>query len=157
MKKHLIIMLIALMACFALAGCGSDEESSEQTAKVTGTSGTVEYSDATLKVNGGEYVSADDGDYFCLHMNYANNAEEAYELASSFVVVADQGNGSIDARQASDYDTEAEANAWAEIPTGESADCDYYFPVDASQPVTIQVLNPDGMDTVLAEFEYSPE
>lgn len=167
MKKTLVSLLLAVLVSLVIAGCGGSADKSDEQAMAveedrdeeTGSAGNIEYLDAALKVNGGEYVHDDalDEDYFCLHMNYANNSTEAYELASSFVVVADQGNGYIDARQGSDYNTEEEANAWKEIEVGESADCDYYFPVDASQPVKIQVMNPDGMDTVLAEFEYSPE
>ena len=41
-----------------------------------------------------------------------------------------------------------------EKDAGKSIECDYWFPVDASQPVTIQILNIDGEDTVMAELTF---
>lgn len=157
MKKVLIIMLCALTV-FAFAACGSSEpEADSEDYAVSGN--TIEYMGATLAVNGAEFVHDDNWgeDYLCLHTIYTNNAEESYELASAFVIVADQGNGDIDAREASDYDTAEETNAHTDLEVGATADCDLYFPVDASAPVTIRIMNPDGMDTVFAEFAYTPE
>ena len=43
------------------------------------------------------------------------------------------------------------------IDSGKSLECEMYFPVEPNSPVTIQVLNPDGEDTVMAELTYTPE
>ncbi len=49
-----------------------------------------------------------------------------------------------------------EANCWKLIDSGQSLRCEMYFPVEPDEPVTVQVLNPDGEDTVMAEVTYTP-
>ena len=47
-------------------------------------------------------------------------------------------------------------NTYELIDAGSSIECEYWFPVNAYKPVKIQILNPDGEDTVMAELEYIP-
>lgn len=41
--------------------------------------------------------------------------------------------------------------------TMEIDECEMYFPVNTEKTITVQVLNPDGEDTVMAEFDYVPD
>ena len=52
-------------------------------------------------------------------------------------------------------DSGSEAGSY--IDAGSSIECEFWFPVESSDPVTIQVLNPDGEDTVMAEVTFTPE
>lgn len=60
----------------------------------------------------------------------------------------------IEPRDEVDADTFEEQNVYELIDAGDSIECEYWFPVDPSQPVTIQILNPDGEDTVMAELTF---
>ena len=48
-------------------------------------------------------------------------------------------------------------NCWELIDSGEWRECEMYFPIDIQKDVTVQVLNPDGEDTVMAELAYTPQ
>lgn len=158
MKKYTAILLFLLITGFAITGCGSQTTGTGEkyTSEISGNAGIIEYAGSILFIKGGEYITKKDGDYFCLHMSCKNNTGQPYALASLFSVFAVQGSKVLEARQADDYDTAAEANAWKDLRPGEEADCDYYFSVDKSRPVRIHVVNPDEMDTIMAEFDYFP-
>lgn len=75
-------------------------------------------------------------------------------LDRSFAIKAIQGENLIEPRDEIGAETIEEDNAYQMIDAGTSIECDYWFPVDASQPVTIQILNIDGEDTVMAELTF---
>ena len=129
---------------------------------------SVEYEGASIEVNEGEFVKDDDEDeeFFVLHMTYTNDLdlvtqdsdvddpENQDALDRSFVIKAVQGENVIDPRDEIDAETIEEDNAYQMMDAGKSIEYDYWFPVDASQPVTIQILNIDGEDTVMAELTF---
>ena len=171
-------------SCSATSPATSDEGSDSGYYRETGVTGSgyeytasadqdsltcyVEYEGASVEVNEGEFVTDDDEDeeFFVLHMTYTNDLdlvtqdsdvddpENQDALDRSFAIKAIQGENVIDPRDEIDAETIEEDNAYQMIDAGKSIECDYWFPVDASQPVTIQILNIDGEDTVMAELTF---
>lgn len=146
----------------------------EYKATVSDGSASIEYLGDSLDIEEGEFLSDEvDGDFFCLRMLFTNDYafmsrdtyasdddDDEYEISSldkSFVIQAVQDGKVILPRSFGETETIEEDNCWEEIDQGSFLDCELYFPVDVSKPVTIQVLNPDGEDTVMAELEYQPE
>lgn len=157
---------------------GSYTASGEEYRANVGDDGTasVEYLGDSLDIEEGEYIEDDvAGDHFCLHMTFTNDygfmsdsgygssnddLDDSYTQSSldkSFVIQAVQEGKVIDHRSEAETETIEEDNCWELIDEGGFLDCELYFPVDVSKPVTIQVLNPDGEETVMAELEYRPE
>ena len=179
-----LLLAITAAACSATSSVTSDEGDGSGYSRVTGVTGSgyeytasadqdsltcyVEYEGASVEVNEGEFVTDDDEDeeFFVLHMTYTNDLdlvtqdsdvddpENQDALDRSFVIKAVQGQNVIDPRDEIDAETIEEDNAYQMIDAGKSIECDYWFPVDASQPVTIQILNIDGEDTVMAELTF---
>ena len=108
----------------------------------------------------------DDEAYFVLDMDFYNDLDFATQesdpddpenqdsLDRSYVIQAIQGEEVIYPRGEVEAETIEEDNAYELIDAGKSIECEYWFPVDASKPVTIQILNPDGEDTVMAELTF---
>ena len=69
-------------------------------------------------------------------------------------VTSDGGDEVIYPRGEIEAETVEEDNAYEMKDAGKMINCDYWFPVDASQPVTIQILNIDGEDTVMDELTF---
>ena len=127
---------------------------------------SVEYESTGVDINEGEFVTDDDEEYFVLHMTFYNNFDLiTYDssvedtrnqdaLDRSYVIQAVQGDEVIYPRDEVEAETIEEDNAYEMIDAGSMINCDYWFPVDASQPVTIQILNIDGEDTVMAELTF---
>ena len=178
------MLAFAAASCSATSPATSDEGGDSGYYRETGVTGSgyedtasadqdsltcyVEYEGASIEVNEGEFVTDDDEDeeFFVLHMTYTNDLdlvthdsdvddpENQDALDRSFVIKAVQGENVIDPRDEIDAETIEEDNAYQMIDAGKSIECDYWFPVDASQPVTIQILNIDGEDTVMAELTF---
>ena len=185
-KTLAILFFSIAFACLGLAGCSTSYEETEDTSEetsaesVTGSgaeyiasvsddgSAYIEYLGATLDINEGEFMDDDffDEDLFCLHMTYTNDLgnpnrenDDEFEkdsLDASFVIQALQDGEVIDPRSEVEAETIEEENCYERIDQGQTIECEMYFEVDTSEPVTIQVLNPDGQDTVMAEINYAP-
>lgn len=163
-----------------MSGSGDDIPDYAQTtgsgepyiATVSDDSATIEYLGATLDINEGEFEDEDEVEkvtYFRLGMSFTNDMSEGtYDdevddeykqdsLDAAFVVQAVQDGEVIQPRGPGETETIEEDNVYEKIDELGYLDCEYYFPVDPSKPVTIQVLNPDGEDTVMAELTYKPE
>lgn len=182
--KKTIILLICLMLAFTAAACSvtSDEEDGSGYSRVTGVTGSgyeytasvdqdsltcsVEYEGTNVDIDEGEFVVDDDEEFFILHMTFANDLSLITQDSSvddpmnqdaldrSYVIQAVQGDKVIYPRGEIEAETVEEDNAYEMIDAGKMINCDYWFPVDASQPVTIQILNIDGEDTVMAELTF---
>ena len=117
-------------------------------------------------IDEGEFVVDDDEEFFVLHMTFSNDLSLITQDSSvddpmnqdaldrSYVIQAVQGDEVIYPRGEIEAETVEEDNAYEMIDAGGMINCDYWFPVDASQPVTIQILNIDGEDTVMAELTF---
>ena len=127
---------------------------------------SVEYEGTSVDIDEGEFVVDDDEEFFILHMTFANDLSLITQDSSvddpmnqdaldrSYVIQAVQGDKVIYPRGEIEAETVEEDNAYEMIDAGSMINCDYWFPVDASQPVTIQILNIDGEDTVMAELTF---
>ena len=177
-----LLLAITAAACSATSSVTSDEgdgsgysrvtdvtESGyEYTASVDQDSLTcsVEYEGTNVDIDEGEFVVDDDEEFFILHMTFANDLSLITQDSSvddpmnqdaldrSYVIQAVQGDEVIYPRGEIEAETVEEDNAYEMIDAGKMINCDYWFPVDASQPVTIQILNIDGEDTVMAELTF---
>ena len=175
----------AFLLCACLAGCGgapatensSSEEGTftasgnEYRADVYEDSASVEYLSAALDIEGAEFITDDfdDQTYLVLHMLFRNEStlyrSEGDEdtrfyydsLEKAFVILAEQDGETIEPRDETEAESFEEENSFKEIDSGQSLYCDLYFPVEPDKPVTVQVLNPDGEDTVMAELTFTPE
>ena len=130
---------------------------------------SVEYLGSTVESDEYSFVTDDfdDQKYFVLKLNYINeltlvthdsdvdDPENKDCLDSSFVIRAVQNDKAIDPRGEGETETIEEDNAYSYIDAGSSIECEYWFPIDSYDPVTIQVLNPDGEDTVMAEVTFT--
>lgn len=175
-----------LLLCACLAGCGiapakgESDRSKELTFTASGNeyradvredSASIEYLSAILDIDDAEFVTDDfdDQTYLVLHMLFRNdstlyrsegdeNTRFYYDsLDRAFVIQAVQDGETIDPRDETEAESFEEENSFKEIDSGQSLYCDLYFPVRPGKPVTIQVLNPDGEDTVMAELTFTPE
>ncbi len=182
-KKSVIILAIALGLSMAVfAGCGdiSDTDTGEEgtftgsgyeyRAYTYGDQGSVEYLDATVDIDEAEFVRDDFDEqvYLVLHMDFKNDSSsyrsEGDEdtdfyldcLDDAFVIQAVQNDKVTEHRDEFEAETIEESNCWKQIDSGKSLECELYFPVELDSPVTVQVLNPDGEDTVMAELTYTP-
>ena len=177
-----LLLAITAAACSATSSVTSDEgdgsgysrvtdvtESGyEYTASVDQDSFTcsVEYEGTSVDIDEGEFVVDDDEEFFILHMTFSNDLSLITQDSSvddpmnqdaldrSYVIQAVQGDEVIYPRGEIEAETVEEDNAYKMIDAGGMINCDYWFPVDASQPVTIQILNIDGEDTVMAELTF---
>jgi len=176
-------MLMCLTAgCSGGPDIAKDSSSGSSDATVTGSgyeytayvdqdapSFTVEYLGSTVESDEGEFINDDfDGEFFVLKMTYTNDLDLVTHdsdvddienkdcLDSSFVIRAVQDDNIIDPRDETETETIEEDNVYSYIDAGSMLECEYWFPVDTSEPVTIQVLNPDGEDTVMAKVTFSP-
>ena len=184
MRKNIVLLMSLIMACFMASCSMSDYAvggGTDENATVTGSveeylatvddealSCHVEYLGTSLDVNEGEFVQEDEdeGEFFVLRMTFWNeldlithdsdvdDIENKDSMERSFVIQAIQGDEVIEPRDEVDADTFEEQNVYELIDAGDSIECEYWFPVDPSQPVTIQILNPDGEDTVMAELTF---
>ena len=185
--KKTIVFLLCFTMMFLAAACGSTtadgpEDYYQEDAAVTGSgyeytasvdqdahSCSVEYKGARVEVDEALIGEGDEGDYLVLRMSYWNeldlvshdsdtdDPENQDSLDRSFVIRAVQGDQEIEARGEEETDTFEEDNAYELIDAGSSIECEYWFPVDTSEAVTIQILNPDGEDTVMAELTFTEE
>lgn len=175
-----------VILCALLAGCGSAGPSGNHGRKETGTitpsgneyfaevgedSAHIRYLSAELDIDEAEFVTDDfdDQTYLVLHMLFRNdstlyrsegdeNTRFYYDsLDRAFVILAVQDGEAIDPRGEAETESFEEENSYKEIDSGQSLYCDLYFPVEPGRPVTVQVLNPDGEDTVMAEMTFTPE
>ena len=130
---------------------------------------SIEYLGARMDINEWEWVKDDfeDTTWFCLKMSFYNEFSTVHEddfseerlrdsLDASFYVQALQDGEVVMPRDGSEAETNEEENVYERIDEGRSIECEYWFPVDADKDVTIQVLNIDGQDTVMAEIQYKP-
>ncbi|MBO5514397.1 MAG: hypothetical protein J5961_07420 [Mogibacterium sp.] len=184
MRKAIVFLMSLLMMCFMASCSMSDYAvggGADENATVTGSgeeylatvddealSCHVEYLGTSLDVNEGEFVQEDEdeGEFFVLRMTFWNelslmthdsdvdDIENKDSMERSYVIRAIQGDEVIEPRDEVDAETFEEQNVYELIDAGDSIECEYWFPVDASQPVTIQILNPDGEDTVMAELTF---
>ena len=178
------MLAFAAASCSATSPATSDEGGDSGYYRETGVTGSgyeytasadqdsltcyVEYEGASIEVNEGEFVTDDDEDeeFFVLHMTFSNDLSLITQDSSvddpmnqdaidrSYVIQAVQGDEVIYPRGEIKAETFEEDNAYEMIDAGGMINCDYWFPVDASQPVTIQILNIDGEDTVMAELTF---
>ena len=175
-----------LLLCACLAGCGSapakkenvrskeltyTASGNEYRADVREDSASIEYLSAVLDIDDAEFVTDDfdDQTYLVLHMLFRNDStlyrSEGNEdtrfyydsLDRAFVILAEQDGEAIEPRDEAEAESFEEENSFKEIDSGQSLYCDLYFPVRPDKPVTVQVLNPDGEDTVMAELTFTPE
>ena len=176
--RKTIIYVLCLMLAFTAAACsgtssvtsdGGDESGYHRDTGVTGSgyeytasvdqdslTCSVEYEGTGVDIDEGEFVVDDDEEFFVLHMTFSNDLNLITQDSSvddpmnqdaldrSYVIQAVQGDEVIYPR----------GDAYEMIDAGSMINCDYWFPVDASQPVTIQILNIDGEDTVMAELTF---
>ena len=131
--KKTIILLLSLLLAFAAASCSATSPATSDEGNDSGY-----WQDTGVTGSGYEYTASVDQD----------------ALDRSFAIKAIQGENLIEPRDEIDAETIEEDNAYQMIDAGTSIECDYWFPVDASQPVTIQILNIDGEDTVMAELTF---
>ena len=128
---------------------------------------SIEYLGARLDINEWEWIKDDfeDTTWFCLKMSFYNEFSTVHEddfskerlrdsLDASFYVQALQGGEVVLPRDGTEAETNEEENVYERIDEGRSIECEYWFPVDPDKEVTIQVLNIDGQDTVMAEIVY---
>lgn len=177
-----LILVFAASACSGTSSVTSDEGDGSGYSRVTGVTGSgheytasvdqdsltcsVEYLGTRIDIEEGEF-DVDDGEaYFVLDMDFYNDLNFATQesdpddpenqdsLDRSYVIQAIQGDEVIYPRGEVEAETIEEDNAYELIDAGKSIECEYWFPVDASKPVTIQILNPDGEDTVMAELTF---
>lgn len=177
--KKLTKIYITLLLCLVLLGLstacsdtasdgsGADEE---YTAYVDqdAHSCSVEYLGTQVDIDEAE-LNDEDGDFLVLHMTFWNeldlvthdsdvdDLENQDSMDRSFVIRAVQGDQVIEPRDETETETFEEDNVYEMIDAGSSVECEYWFPVDPQEPVTIQIMTPDGNDTVMAELEYAPE
>ena len=130
----------------------------------------IQYLDATLDIEEAEFIEDDfeEQTYLVLHMDFRNDSTlyraegdedtDFYKdsLDSAFVIQAVQDGNVIECRSEAEADSFEEENCWKKIDSGQSLECEMYFPVEPDSEVTVQVLNPDGEDTVMAELTYAP-
>ena len=173
------------LLCMCMAGCaavpsaggsGTKEKTftgtgNEYRANVSEDSASIEYLGAIVDIDDAEFVTDDfeDQTYMVLHMLFQNdstlyrsegneNTRFYYDsLDRAFVIQAVQDGETIAHRSEAEAESSEEENCYNEIDSGHSLDCDMYFPVEPDKPVTVQVLNPDGEDTVMAELTFTPE
>lgn len=184
MKKAMIVLSAMLVvSAMILAGCADDAENQgtadrtytgsgyEYRAYTDEDSASVEYLDADLDIEEAEFVrdDLDDQVYLKLHMWFTNDSSsyradededtDFYKdsLEKAFVIQAVQDDKVIEHRSKAEAESIKEQNCWELIDSGKTLQCEMYFPVKADSPVTIQVLNPDGEDTVMAELTCTPE
>ena len=183
MRKPLIlvlcILLVTLTACTGGPGNSSGGDASEG-ANVTGSGNEylayveddntahIEYLGDELDINEWEWEDEDEDEdtaWFCLKMTFTNDFDsdpgEDYDddfllnsLDGSFAIQAIQDDKVILPRGESEIETIEEKNVYRRIEQGRDVECEYWFPVDSEKDVTIQVLNIDGEDTVMAEITY---
>ena len=175
-----------LLLCACLAGCGSSSSAgggdrkeegaltpsgNEYLAEVSEDSAHIEYLSAELDIDDAEFITDDfdDQTYLVLHMLFRNDStlyrSEGDEdtrfyydsLDRAFVILAEQDGEAIEPRGEAEAESLEEENSFKEIDSGQSLYCDLYFPVKPGKSVTVQVLNPDGEDTVMAELTFTPE
>ena len=177
-----LILVFAASACSGTSSVTSDEGDGSGYSRVTGVTGSgheytasvdqdsltcsVEYLGTRIDIEEGEFDVDDDEAYFVLDMDFYNDLDFATQesdpddpenqdsLDRSYVIQAIQGEEVIYPRGEVEAETIEEDNAYELIDAGKSIECEYWFPVDASKPVTIQILNPDGEDTVMAELTF---
>ena len=177
-----MILVFTASACSGTSSVTSDEGDGSGFSRVTGVTGSgheytasvdqdsltcsVEYLGTRIDIEEGEFDVDDDEAYFVLDMDFYNDLDFATQesdpddpenqdsLDRSYVIQAIQGEEVIYPRGEVEAETIEEDNAYELIDAGKSIECEYWFPVDASKPVTIQILNPDGEDTVMAELTF---
>ncbi len=177
-----MILVFTASACSGTSSVTSDEGDGSGFSRVTGVTGSgheytasvdqdshtcsVEYLGTRVDIEEGEFDVDDDEAYFVLDMDFYNDLDFATQesdpddpenqdsLDRSYVIQAIQGEEVIYPRGEVEAETIEEDNAYELIDAGKSIECEYWFPVDASKPVTIQILNPDGEDTVMAELTF---
>ena len=177
-----LLLAITAAACSATSSVTSDEGDGSGYSIVTSVTGSgyeytasvdqdsftcsVEYEGTSVDIDEGEFVVDDDEEFFVLHMTFSNDLSLITQDSSvddpmnqdaldrSYVIQAVQGDEVIYPRGEIKAETFEEDNAYEMIDAGGMINCDYWFPVDASQPVTIQILNIDGEDTVMAELTF---
>ena len=185
-KTRIVLLSLLIAAAMITAGCGDGmdpetgagedatytESGYEYRAYTDEDSGraSVKYLDAVVDIDEAEFVrdSFDDQVYLVLRMMFKNDSSiyrpEGDEdstfymdsLHKAFVIQALQNGNVIEHRGEAEAESFEESNCWELIDSGKSLDCKMYFPVEPDSPVTIQVLNPDGEDTVMAELTYTP-
>jgi len=185
-SRTISALACAFLLCACMAGCGTsggtddsgrDKEGTftvsgnEYRADVYEDSASVEYLRAAPDIEGAESITDDfdDQTYLVLHMLFSNEStlyrSEGDEdtrfyydsLEKAFVIMAEQDGEAIEPRDETEAESFEEENSFKEIDSGQSLYCDLYFPVEPDKPVTVQVLNPDGEDTVMAELTFTPE
>ncbi len=142
MRKTIIFVLCLMLAltaaaCSATSSVSTDEGDGSGYSRVTGVTGS-----------GYEYTASVDQD------SSVDDPMNQDALDRSYVIQAVQGDEVIYPRGEIEAETVEEDKAYEMIDAGGMINCDYWFPVDASQPVTIQILNIDGEDTVMAELTF---
>lgn len=174
-------MAIAAVMCGCGLDAGEEETSGSGEATVTGSgneylavvnddSAYIEYLDATLDIKEAEFEEDDfdEQTYLKVEMDFMNDSTiyradgdedtDFYmdSLTKAFVLQAIQDGNVIEHRSEIEAETIEESNSWRLIDSGKSLECELYFPVEPDSPVTLQVLNPDGEDTVMAELQFTP-
>lgn len=185
--KRMTALICVLLMCASLCGCSiasrgnrtsgdsrvtaTTASGNEYRSYVNGRSARVEYLSAILEIDDAKFVYDDleDQTYIVLEMTFRNDStlyrrdgEEnttfyLTSLDSSFVIQAVQDGKVTEPRTEAESETIEEDNCYQRIDSGESLDCEMYIPVEEGNPVTVQVLNPDGEDTVMAELTFTPE
>ena len=183
-KTRIALVSLLVVSSMTLMGCESDLSTGdsgggegtytasgyEYRADVHEDYASVEYLDATVDINEMKFVRDDFDDqvYLVLEMRFYNDSSryrsEGEEdtnfymdrLYKAFVIQAVQDGSVIECRPETEAQSIEEANCYREIDSGRNLDCEMYFPVEPDSPVTVQVLNPDGEDTVMAELVCTP-
>ena len=151
--RKTIIFVLCLMLAFTAAACSG-------TSSVTSDGGDESgyHRDTGVTGSGYEYTASVDQDSLTCSVEYEGSSVDdpmnQDALDRSYVIQAVQGDEVIYPRGEIEAETVEEDNAYEMIDAGKMINCDYWFPVDASQPVTIQILNIDGEDTVMAELTF---
>ena len=180
MRKLTVLLICVLLA--SLSACsvetGTEVETSDDV-MVTETgynyvanveddnTAYIEYLGAELEITEWEWVEDDfeDTGWFCLRMLYTNEMSGVHSddynedllldsLDGSFWIQAVQDGEVIFPRDNTEMETIEEGNVYERLEEGRSIECEYWFPVDPTEDVTIQVLNIDGQETVMAEITY---
>ena len=181
--KQLLLAMIMCVVLVSFSACGSvtetytEEASDNEMLTDTGynyvanveddKTAYIQYLGAELEITGWEWEEDDfdDSSWFCLKMLYTNDMSDEpsddYDedllsdcLDASFWIQGVQNGEVIYPRGRTETETIEEDNVYQYIDEGRSLECEYWFPVDSGEDLTIQVLNIDGQDTVMAEITY---